>query len=86
MNATVDWGDGSAPQPVTVTGDAVAWSFSGTQHTYAEPGRAYTITVGGLAGGSDTVQFAISLDSPAMQSEAELFGLTVGILASGGTG
>lgn len=50
----VNWGDGSAVQNVTVVGDAASWSFIGVQHTYAAAGT-FTITVGGLSGGSDTV-------------------------------
>lgn len=82
-NATIDWGDGSAVEQVTVTpsGATNAWSFSGKTHTYAASG-SYTVKVTGPYGGSDSKQAAGVL--------VEVVVLTVNVngstVTAGGTG
>lgn len=51
----IDWGDGSAVEQVTVSGDVSSWTFSGKAHTYAAPGQ-HQVKLTGLAQGQDIEQ------------------------------
>jgi hypothetical protein len=61
--ATINWGDGSAVQNVTVTpsGPTNAWTLPSTPHTYAVSGT-YTVTVTGPAGGTDSEPAVVAVE------------------------
>ncbi|MEX2093563.1 MAG: PKD domain-containing protein, partial [Pirellulales bacterium] len=60
--ATVNWGDGSADQPVTLLGASGSFALGASKHIYADNG-VYTVTVSVTDddGGSDTQTFLVNV-------------------------